>query len=114
MAERKIQELNKILEKIYEFDKLKDKDRLDLVGSLRFTIIALHREINGWIQWISNPEVSNKFDQEELEEMKKILTNFSKSFIKHEIKTSKKVVKKKVVHCGRIGYSGAPKRFAGR
>jgi hypothetical protein len=50
--------------------------------------------LNGWIQWISNPDAISKFNQEELEEMYKTITNLVKSFIEYDIKITNEGIQK--------------------
>jgi len=51
---------------------------------------ALQRSIWGWMQWVNNPDVMTKFTNEELGEINKKITKFTKSFIKYDMKITKK------------------------
>ena len=53
MSERWIQVSEKILEQLKRLDDTKDKDRLELVRSLRFVLSVLQRSLIGWTQWIN-------------------------------------------------------------
>ena len=68
----------------------KEKDRLDLIQSMRFSLYALHRSILGWLNWVNNPDIMVTFSQDELEEMNKKLTEFITEFIKYDIEVTKK------------------------
>ena len=57
---------------------MKEKDRLEHVRSILFMLNVLGRSINGWIQWIQNPDMMTKFKKEELEDIDKRLTEFTK------------------------------------
>lgn len=96
----------RILEQLKHLEKTKDKDRLELVRSLRFVLTVLQRSLLGWTQWVNNPEVMTIFSQKDLEKMTETLSNFTRSFIiydlevtslgvKKGLKASKKVTKKK-------------------
>ena len=89
MSERWIQSSMKILNQISELEKVKDKDRLEYVRSIRFMIGALNRSLIGWIQWVNNPDVMSKFTEEELKSIDKKLSEFVSSFIKYDIEVTK-------------------------
>ena len=74
----------------------KDKDRLDLIQSMRFSLYALHRSILGWLNWINNPDIMVTFSQKELEEMNKKLTEFITEFIKYDIEVTEKGASKSI------------------
>ena len=86
MNERWIQRSERIIEQIKELEETKDRDRLELVRSLRFMLGALGTSLAGWMQWISNPDTMTVFSKEELEEMNKTIMGIVKSFIEYDIK----------------------------
>jgi len=106
LSERWIHTLETLLDQIKHLEEVKERDRLELVRSLRFVLSVLQRSVLGWLGWVENPEVVARFTQEELEKMDKKLSGFTRSFIKYDIeatklgakkglKTKKKVKKKK-------------------
>ena len=106
MSERWIQVSEKILEQLKRLEDTKDKDRLELVRSLRFVLSVLQRSLLGWTQWVNNPDIMTIFSQKDLETMTDKLSEFTRSFVKYDLemtslgvkkglKTSKKVEKKK-------------------
>ena len=106
MSERWIQVSEKIIEQLERLEDTKDKDRLELVRSLRFTLSVLQRSLLGWTQWVNNPDIMSIFSQKDLEKMTKKLSEFTCSFVKYDLeitslgakkglKSPKKVTKKK-------------------
>ena len=106
MSERWIQVSEKILEQLKRLEDTKDKDRLELVRSLRFVLSVLQRSLLGWTQWVNNPDIMTIFSQKDLETMTEKLSEFTRSFVKYDLemtslgakkglKSPKKVTKKK-------------------
>ncbi len=106
MSERWIQVSERIIEQLNRLEDVEDKDRLELVRSLRFVLGVLQRSLLGWTQWVNNPDVMTIFSQKDLEKMTKKLAEFTRSFVKYDLemtslgvkkglKASKKVEKKK-------------------
>jgi len=80
----------RILEQIGKMAEKKDKDRLDVVQSMRFSLFALHRSILGWLNWVNNPDIMVSFNTEELAAMNDKLKSFIEDFIKYDIEITKK------------------------
>jgi len=106
LSERWIQVSEKILEQLKRLEDTKDKDRLELVRSLRFVLSVLQRSLLGWTQWVNNPDIMTIFSQKDLETMTEKLSEFTRSFVKYDLemtslgakkglKAPKKVTKKK-------------------
>jgi hypothetical protein len=106
LSDRWIQVSEKIIEQLNRLEDVKDKDRLELVRSLRFVLGVLQRSLLGWTQWVNNPDIMTIFSQKDLEKMTKKLAEFTHSFVKYDLemtslgvkkglKTPKKVTKKK-------------------
>lgn len=106
MSERWAQFSEKILDQVKKLEETKKRDRLELVRSLRFMLSALNRSLLGWMQWVSNPDIMTRFTQEDLENMSKKLTEFTRSFIEYDLeitslgterglKAQKKMIKKR-------------------
>ena len=105
MSENWIKVSERIIEQLKDLDETKDKDRLDLVRSLRYLVSVLQRSLFGWAQWVNNPDIISIFSKEDLEQMTKKLTDFTRSFVKYDLEMTKlginkglktpKVVKKK-------------------
>ncbi len=74
-----------MLEQIRRFSVKENKDRLDLIQSMRFSLYVLHRSLLGWMNWINNPDVMVAFKKDELENMNKRIIEFVESFIKYDI-----------------------------
>ena len=94
MSERWIQVSEKILEQLKRLEDTKDKDRLDLVRSLRFVLSVLQRSLLGWTQWVNNPDIMTIFSQKDLEKMTKALSEFTRSFLEYDLKMTSLGAKK--------------------
>ncbi len=89
MSERWIQVSEKILGQMKRLEEAKERDRLELVRSLRFMLSALQRSLLGWMQWVNNPDIMTRFKQEDLEKMNKKLSDFTRSFIEYDLEATK-------------------------
>ncbi len=89
MSERWIQVSEKILDQIKRLEEAKERDRLELVRSIRFMLNTLQRSLLGWMQWVNNPDIMTRFTQEDLERMNKKLSEFTRSFIEYDLEATK-------------------------
>jgi len=94
LSEGWVETCERLLEQIKKLSDKKDKDRLDLVQSVRFSLYSLHRSLLGWLNWVNNPDIMATFKQEELDEMNKKITEFVESFIKYDVEVTMRGVKK--------------------
>ena len=94
MSERWIQVSERIIEQLNRLEDVKDKDRLELVRSLRFVFGVLQRSLLGWTQWVNNPDIMTIFSQKDLEKMTKKLAEFTRSFVKYDLEMTSLGVKK--------------------
>lgn len=94
MGENWIRDCQQYLKRLEELASAKDRDRLDLVRSMRTALSAINHSLVGWIQYVNNPDIMGKFTKEELEEMDKTLKEFTKGFIEYDIKTTQLGAKK--------------------
>ena len=94
MSESWIKVSERILDQLKSIENTKGKDRLELVRSLRFVLNALQRSTIGWAQWVNNPEIMTIFSQNDLEDMTKKLSEFSRFFIKYDLDMTSLGVKK--------------------
>lgn len=94
VGESWIQASERALEQIRRLLERKDMDRLELVQSMRFVLMALHRSLLGWMNWVNNPDVMVAFSKEELAEMNKRLADFVQDFIKYDIEVTKQGARK--------------------
>lgn len=88
MSEGWVETCESLLEQMREFSAKKDKDRLDMVQSMTFSLYALHRSLLGWLNWVSNPDIMAAFKREELEEMNKRITELAESFLKYDVEAT--------------------------
>ena len=96
LSEGWVDTCEKILEQIQNLTSKKDKDRLELIQSMRFSLYALHRSILGWLNWVNNPDIMVSFKHEELEEMNKRLAGFIEEFVKYDMEVTEKGASKSV------------------
>ncbi len=89
MVERWIQASEKILDQIKRLEEAKERDRLELVRSIRFMLNTLQRSLLGWMQWVNNPDIMTRFTQEDLESINKKLAEFTRSFIEYDMEATK-------------------------
>jgi len=94
LSERWIQISEKIIEQLNSLEDVKDKDRLELVRSLRFVLGVLQRSLLGWTQWVNNPDIMTIFSQKDLEKMTKKLAEYTSSFVKYDLEMTSLGVKK--------------------
>jgi len=89
LSEEWIKGAEKILDQIRRLEQAKERDRLELVRSMRFMLSALHRSLLGWMHWVNNPDMMTRFRQEDLEKMDKKLSEFARSFIQYDLEATK-------------------------
>ncbi len=94
MNENWVQTSERVIDQIKKFAEKKDKDRLELVQSMRFTLFALNRSLLGWLSWVNNPDIMASFKQEDLEEMNQKLADFVEDFLKYDMEATKLGAKK--------------------
>lgn len=83
MSGRWVQDCKKILDQIKTLET-EGKDRLEMVGTIRFILFALQRSLSGWIEWINNPNIMVKFSREDLQGISKNLAELTQPFIEYD------------------------------
>ena len=81
-----VNDCQRILDEIKSSAKVEGSDRLDMVRSIRFTILALQRSVTGWMQWADNPDIMAQFALDELAEINKNLADLVCSFVDYDAK----------------------------
>ncbi len=89
MSDRWIRVSEKILTQIKSLEKHKERDRLELVSSMRVALGGLEMSLQGWKQWVNNPNVMTRFKKEDLDKMNKKLIEFTKAFIEYDLEATK-------------------------
>lgn len=79
----------RILDQLKKLDSKRDRDRLELVRSMRFALKALEMSLAGWKGWVNNPDVMTQFSKKEIEEMSRKLSDFTRTFMKYDIEMTK-------------------------
>jgi hypothetical protein len=92
LSENWNQTCQKILDQINQMSLKSNKDRLDLVQSMRFSLYALHKSIMGWLNWVNNPDIMVSFKHEELEKMNTKIMKFIEEFIKYDMEVTEKSI----------------------
>jgi len=99
MEGRWINDCQRILDEIKKSAKVEGSDRLDMVRTIRFTILALQRSVTGWMQWADNPDIMAQFSLDELTEINKSLADLVCSFVDYDAKitgSQEKKIEKKI------------------
>lgn len=94
-----VNDCQRILDEIKKSAKVANQDRLDMVRTIRFTILALQRSVTGWMQWADNPDVMAQFSLDELVEIHKNLADLVCAFVDYDAKitgSQEKKVEKKI------------------
>lgn len=94
MSEGWIRVSEKIVEQLKRLEETKDKDRLELVRSLRFVLSVLQRSLLGWTQWVNNPDIMTIFTQDDLKKMTEQLAKMTQGFVEYDMKITSLGVKK--------------------
>lgn len=89
MVDRWIRISKKILDQIKRLEEDKERDRLELVSSMRIALGGLEMSLRGWKQWVNNPNIMSRFKQEDLEKMNIKLVKFTRSFIEYDLEATK-------------------------
>ena len=99
MKGRWVKDCQKILSEIKNSSKVEGSDRLDMVRTIRFTILALQRSVTGWMQWADNPDIMAQFSLDELTEINKNLAHLVCAFVDYDAKitgSQEKKIEKKI------------------
>ena len=94
MSESWIKVSKRLIDQLKRIEKDENKDRLELVRSLRFVLNVLQRSMVGWSQWVNNPDIMTIFSQKDLENMTKKLSEFTRSFMEYDLEITGLGVKK--------------------
>ena len=88
LSEKWIHASRKLLNELKRLEETEERDRLDLVRSLRLTLYALQRSLMGWMELANNPDMLTRFTHDDLEEINKKLLKFSHSFIEYDLEAT--------------------------
>lgn len=94
-----VNDCQRILNEIKSSKKTQGQDRLDMVRTIRFTILALQRSVTGWMQWADNPDIMAQFSLEELMEINRKLADLVCAFVDYDAKitgSQEKKIEKKI------------------
>ena len=108
MSENWLQECRQYLKMLEELSSSKDRDRLDLVRSVRASLSAVNHSLWGWMQYVNNPDIMGKFTKEELAEIDSQLVEFAKNFIEYDVKITQLGTQKGLDEIKRRQREGAP------
>jgi hypothetical protein len=99
MDGRWVNDCQRILDEIKKSAKVEGHDRLDLMRTIRFTLIALQRSVTGWMQWADNPDIMAQFSLDELTEINKNLADLVCAFVDYDANitgSQEKKIEKKI------------------
>ncbi len=94
-----VNDCQRILDEIQKSAKVEGHDRLDLMRTIRFTLIALQRSVTGWMQWADNPGIMAQFSLDELTEINKNLADLVCAFVDYDANitgSQEKKIEKKI------------------
>jgi hypothetical protein len=89
MSEKWIAESQKFLNTIEKLQEKADRDRLEVINTMLFTLSALDRSLKGWRQWIQNLGFMSRFTVDELVDMEAELVKRVRPFIEYDIDVTK-------------------------
>jgi hypothetical protein len=89
LSEQWLQRTEKILNVMKENQENADKDRLESINSILYSLTALGRSIKGWQRWASNLTFMTRFNADELHQMEVGLINVVRDFIEFDMDTTK-------------------------
>jgi len=90
-----IEEWIKRTEEIKKFiEKLKPKDRLEIVSAINDCNAAINASTLGWQSWVQAPKVMNSFDEKELLEIFEYFRKKSLDFLEQDMRWTKELQKK--------------------
>jgi hypothetical protein len=107
-----IQVSEKILNQLKKLEEVEQKDRLELVRSMRYALGALEMSLTGWKGWVNNPDVMTRFTPAELGEMNEKLFEFARSFVKYDIEATKLGVQKGLKARKKVEKKGAKRKVS--
>ena len=90
LSEQWLQRTEKILNVLKENQDKTDKDRLETINSILYSLTALDRSIKGWRRWASNLTFMTRFSADELRQMEVGLINVVQDFIEFDMDTTKR------------------------
>ena len=94
MSERWIKESEQMLKMMKELTSKKERDRLEVINSLRFSLTAIGRSVVGWRTWISNLSLMTRFSLEELKGIDDTLHKQAETIMQYDIEATKRVMDK--------------------
>jgi len=79
-----------ILKTMEKYASKQDRDRLELINSMLFSLHALNQSVHGWQKWIHNLSFMSKFSINELQEMEAGLISTVRTFIEYDLDVTKR------------------------
>jgi len=90
LSDRWVEESEQLLKRMKVLSAKEERDRLEVVSSMLFTLDVMERSLNGWKQWIGNLSLMSQYTLEELVEMQRSLEKQIQPLIEYDIEASKK------------------------
>jgi len=90
--EKWVVKTRKSIEKI---KNLKPKDRLEKVKDILECNNSIAASVNGWTFWLMSPQIMEKFDDKELDEILKKFQEIAIKFLETDLEYSEKFIKEK-------------------
>ena len=90
MSERWVIESKELLKQMNSLSSKDEKDRLEAINSILFSLNVLERSLSGWKFWVRNLSLMSHFSLEELKNIEDTLQTHVKPFIEYDIEATEK------------------------
>lgn len=94
MSEQWIDQCEMLLKMLDVHTSKKERDRLEIINSILFSLATLGRSIQGWKQWTLNLQFMSRFTEAELLDIEEGLVKTVRTFIEYDIDVTKRHVDK--------------------
>lgn len=90
MSDEWITQSTQILKTMARYAQKGEKDRLETITAILYTLNAVDRSIHGWLLWVQNLRFMTEFSTEELQQMEQGLSQIVRDFIEYDIDLTKR------------------------
>jgi len=88
--------IEKLEKYIKEIKETKPKDRLEFFSTIYQMIIRIGSSLSGWLQWLIDPTILDRFSEEEVEDLFQEFRSLAIKFLELDKKWTKKKVKERI------------------
>ena len=90
LSERWIKESEALLKMMKGLSSKKQRDRLEVINSILFSLNAMERSIQGWRTWIRNLSIMSQFSLDELKEIDTTIQYQAEKIVDFDITSTKR------------------------